>query len=117
VEVAVVGAGIGGLTAASLLAWQGKNVLVLESHYRPGGAAHGFTARTEEGQFAFDTGPSFYAGLDSPGGLNPLASVLAVLDEPLDTVQYNPSSVACVTLFVACLRALSALISLALCPP
>jgi len=90
VEVAVVGAGIGGLTAASLLAWQGKNILVLESHYRPGGAAHGFTARTEEGQFAFDTGPSFYAGLDSPGGLNPLASVLAVLDEPLDTVQYNP---------------------------
>jgi len=35
-DVIVVGSGIGGLTAAGLLARAGKSVLVLESHDRPG---------------------------------------------------------------------------------
>ena len=44
-DVIVVGSGIGGLTSASLLASQGKKVLVVERHDRPGGYAHGFRRR------------------------------------------------------------------------
>ena len=38
----VIGAGMAGLTAASLLAAQGRRVLVLEAHDTPGGYAHTF---------------------------------------------------------------------------
>ncbi|MDH5510495.1 MAG: NAD(P)/FAD-dependent oxidoreductase [Nitrospinota bacterium] len=38
-DVVVVGGGLGGLTAGALLAREGKKVLLLERHYRPGGCA------------------------------------------------------------------------------
>jgi phytoene desaturase len=50
----VTGAGIGGLTAALLLAADGHNVLVLESNSKPGGKMNRF----EKEGFCFDTGPS-----------------------------------------------------------
>ena len=104
-----------------MLSYHGNSVLVLESHYETGGAAHGFTRRVkkkrdeidtsqkskkgdeneskdddedddtnESLEFVFDTGPSFFAGLTTPNALNPLASVLEVLGEPLETVKYDP---------------------------
>jgi phytoene dehydrogenase-like protein len=58
-DVIVVGSGLGGLVAAGLLARQGRQVLVCESHTLPGGAAHAFQC---DG-FTFDAGPSFFCGL------------------------------------------------------
>ena len=61
-DIVVIGAGIGGLSAAALLAKYGYSVTVCESHDRVGGAAHGFTRRTAAGTFHFDSGPSLFSG-------------------------------------------------------
>ncbi|ARV58713.1 all-trans-retinol 13,14-reductase [Nostocales cyanobacterium HT-58-2] len=86
IDVIVIGSGIGGLTAAALLARYGKRVIVCESHTLPGGAAHSFRRRS----FEFDSGPSFYCGLTSATSLNPVKQVLDVLGESLESVSYDP---------------------------
>jgi prolycopene isomerase len=62
-DAIVVGAGIGGLTAAALLAKAGKSVLLVERHSRPGGCAHGFTRR----RYRFDSGVHLVSGCGSEG--------------------------------------------------
>ena len=42
-EVIVIGSGIGGLCCAALCARAGHEVMVLEAHGHPGGAAHGLS--------------------------------------------------------------------------
>jgi carotene isomerase len=85
-DVIVIGSGIGGLTAGSLLARYGKSVVVCESHTIAGGAAHSFRRRG----FEFDSGPSFYCGLTGANSLNPVKQVLDILGESLDAVGYDP---------------------------
>ena len=64
-KVIVIGAGIGGLTAAALLAHRGAEVLVLDQAIVPGGCASTFQRKG----FTFDVGATQVAGLE-PGGIH-----------------------------------------------
>ena len=59
----VIGAGIGGLTAAALLLRAGHRVTVLEAHVYPGGSAGTFYHKG----YRFDAGATLAGGF-SPGG-------------------------------------------------
>jgi C-3',4' desaturase CrtD len=64
-DVAVIGSGIAGLTAAALLQHDGLKVLLLEAHDKPGGCAGYFRA----GEFQFPVGATVALGLEG-GGLH-----------------------------------------------
>ncbi|MGC1528440.1 MAG: NAD(P)/FAD-dependent oxidoreductase [Phormidesmis sp.] len=103
-DIIVIGSGLGGLVAGALLARYGRRVIVCESHTLPGGAAHAFSRQLKspdqsskdqpnlptEKRFTFDSGPSFYCGLGESGSANPIGQVLAVLEETIETVPYEP---------------------------
>ena len=57
-HVVVVGAGLGGLSAAMRLAGAGRQVTVLERELVPGGRAGRLDIETADGTFQFDTGPT-----------------------------------------------------------
>jgi all-trans-retinol 13,14-reductase len=65
-DVIVVGSGIGGLTAAALLARRGRSVLVVDQHYVAGGNATIF----KRPGYEFDIGVH-YLGQCGPGGILP----------------------------------------------
>lgn len=56
-KIAIIGAGISGLSAAAYAAQAGHEVHVFEKHQQPGGRARQF--KTDSG-FVFDMGPSWY---------------------------------------------------------
>jgi hypothetical protein len=87
-DIVVIGAGIGGLSAAAMLAKYGYSVTVCESHDRAGGAAHGFSRKTAAGTFHFDSGPSLFSGCSAPSD-NPLRQVLDAVGESPEWVTYN----------------------------
>lgn len=72
-DVAVIGSGIGGLTAAALLVDRGLRVIVLEQHDRPGGYCHHWIRRARDKEtgarliFRFDSGVHDFSGW-WPGG-------------------------------------------------
>jgi phytoene dehydrogenase-like protein len=62
-KIIVVGAGIGGLTTAALLAKRGYEVIVYDLAIAAGGCASTFKRRG----FTFDVGATQVAGLESGG--------------------------------------------------
>lgn len=81
-RVVVIGAGIGGLTAGSLLARRGYRVTIFDQAWVPGGCASTFKRRG----FTFDVGATQVAGLE-PGGIH--HQIFAELDVEL------PAATAC----------------------
>ena len=84
-DLIVIGSGLGGLCAGAIAARHGLDVLVLEAHSVPGGAAHGFQRRG----FAFESGPSLWSGLGRWPSNNPLTQVLRAVGETLPVAQYH----------------------------
>ncbi|CAM9858959.1 unnamed protein product, partial [Heterosigma akashiwo] len=84
VDVLVIGSGIGGLSCAALLANYGDKVKVLESHYLPGGCAHGF----ERDGYRFDSGPSMWSGL-SQKSTNPLRQAKRGGADDIEWITYD----------------------------
>jgi C-3',4' desaturase CrtD len=73
-KVVVMGAGVGGLTTAALLAQAGLEVTVLEHHTYPGGSAGTFWHQG----FRFDAGATLLAGFDEEGVFTRLERQLGV---------------------------------------
>ena len=84
-DVIVIGAGIGGLSAAAVCAASGLSVAVCESHDAPGGAAHSWNLKG----FEFESGPSLYAGLSPERSPNPLKHVFQIIGEEPEWLTYD----------------------------
>jgi all-trans-retinol 13,14-reductase len=71
VDVAIIGAGPSGLTAAAYLARQGKSVAIFDPHYVAGGSATQFARGRSGSRFRFDIGLHYIGevGPEEPLGL------------------------------------------------
>jgi all-trans-retinol 13,14-reductase len=89
-DVAIIGAGIGGLTAASLLADVGLKVIVLDHHVLAGGYCHTYLRKAHSGGkaliYRFDAGPHDFSGV-WPGG--PITGLLERL-EVANRLEWKP---------------------------
>lgn len=81
-DAIVIGAGIGGLVAATQLAVKGAKVLVLERYLIPGGSAGSF----ERQGYRFDVGASMIFGFGQQGTTNLLTRALAAVNQSLETL-------------------------------
>ncbi len=73
-ELAVVGAGLGGLAAAALVSRKNRKTIVLE----PGDSAGGTLAVHEKDGFVFSPGPALSFGFERGGALQKLNEVLGI---------------------------------------
>jgi C-3',4' desaturase CrtD len=78
-DAIIIGAGIGGLTVAALLAKAGRSVLLLESQSDPGASATSFRPKQADGNsYLFDLDTSLLSGFQKGGALDWLAQQLAI---------------------------------------
>jgi len=83
-EVVVVGAGIGGMTAAALLAKKGVRVLVIEQHYIPGGCC----TAIRRNDITFDVGAAVFFGCGDKG-FTPHRFVMNELEEEINLIPHE----------------------------
>ncbi len=83
-DVVVVGSGIGGLTAAALLAKRGIDVLVIEQHYLPGGACTSLRRQ----DFTFDVAVAMMFGFGQEG-FSPHRFIMNELEEEIDIIPHE----------------------------
>lgn len=83
-DVAVIGAGIGGLTAAALLADAGLKVKVFDQHVVPGGFCHTYLRKAHHDNkpvlYRFDAGPHDFSGVWPGGPVDGLLRRLGIAD-------------------------------------
>lgn len=73
-DVGVIGSGLGSLTAAALLAKQGKRVVILEQNYLPGGCTSSYWRKG----FIWESGATTVVGLDQNMPLKHLVDTLDI---------------------------------------
>jgi all-trans-retinol 13,14-reductase len=82
VDVAIIGSGLGGLTAAALLARSGLRVFVAEQHSAPGGFCHSWLRKTRVDErshiFRFDSGVHDITGVRENGAVSGIFDLLGV---------------------------------------
>jgi prolycopene isomerase len=83
-DVIVIGGGLSGLTAASLLAKRGLRVAVVEKSQNPGGSCGVF----KRGKVTFDNGAAMLYGF-GPEGFNAHRFVFNCLEEPIDVIKHE----------------------------
>jgi prolycopene isomerase len=82
-DVVVVGAGLGGMTAASLLAKRGLSVLMIEQQAKPGGSCTSF----RRDGVTFDVGTAMLYGFGERG-FKPFRFLFNELEEPMEVVAH-----------------------------
>ncbi len=84
-DIIVIGAGIGGLSAAALTAKADKSVLVVDQRPVPGGVCHSF----ERDGYIFDVGPHLLSGCGLEGVVRKQLKELGVADS-VEFLDVNP---------------------------
>ncbi len=83
-DVIVVGAGMGGLTAAALLAKKGVRVLVIEQHYLPGGNCSAIRRQ----DVTMDIAAAMLFGFGEKG-YNPPRFIMNEIEEEIDIITHD----------------------------
>lgn len=83
-DVIIIGGGLSGLTAASLLAKRGVKVVVIDKNYNPGGSCGIF----KRGSVTFDQGSAMLYGFGE-SGFNAHRFVFNCLEEPIDIIRHD----------------------------
>ena len=83
-DAIIIGGGLSGLTAASLLAKRGLQVAVVEKSYQPGGSCGIF----RRGNVTFDQGSAMLYGFGE-NGFNAHRFVFNCLEEPIDMIRHD----------------------------
>lgn len=84
----IIGAGLSGLTAASLLAKRGLSVAVCEQASKPGGSCGIFKRQIDGNPVVFDQGASKFLGFGTTG-FNAGRFLFNCLEEPFHVVHYD----------------------------